>query len=62
MPLRSLSLLALVFVLIFALQLVGVLLPFQPNAARTQSVMTPAWERACSLCGLPKGSPGVPSG
>lgn len=36
MPLRSLSLLALVFVLIFALQLVGVLLPFQP--------LDPAWQ------------------
>ncbi|MFN5118316.1 MAG: HpsJ family protein [Cyanobacteriota bacterium] len=36
MPIRSLSLLALVFVLIFALELVGVLLPFQP--------LDPTWQ------------------
>jgi hypothetical protein len=36
MPIRSLGLLALVFVLLFALQLVGVLLPFEP--------LDPAWQ------------------
>ena len=49
MPIRSLGLLALLFVLLFALQLLAVMLPFQPFDPAWQW-LPPSVSYCCSPC------------